>query len=108
VEEGAHVKDSVIMHDTVIKEGASVNRCIIDKRSIIGEHAVIGIGNREIPNSDFPKQLYSGLTIIGKWANVPAKGRIGTNCIIYPAATEGDFYSLSIPDGSTIRTYDER
>ncbi len=92
----------------MIKEGASVNRCVIDKGSIIGEDAVVGIGNSEIPNKDFPKQLYSGLTLVGKWAKLPAKARIGTNCIIYPAVGEGDFYALSIPDGCTIGTDDER
>jgi len=103
VEKGAFIKDSVIMHDTVIKSGASVNRCIIDKRVVIGRNCTLGIGNPENVNTEFPEQLNSGITLIGKWAEIPDEAKIGTNCIVYPMAAKTDFNTLSFQDGSTIK-----
>ena len=42
VEEGAFVKDSVILPGAVIKKGAVVIRAIVAEKAVIGENAVIG------------------------------------------------------------------
>ena len=102
VERGSFVKDSVVMHDTTIKSGAYVNRCIIDKRVTVGKGAAVGTGNAYTANRDFPEQLFSGLTLIGKWVKLPGNVRIGTNCIVYPMADENDFDDLLLEDGHTI------
>jgi glucose-1-phosphate adenylyltransferase len=102
VEKGAFVKDSVLLHDTMIKSGAYVNRCIIDKLVDVGKFSTVGVGNVHTANRNFPEQLFSGLTLIGKRANIPDNVRIGTNCIIYPAAEKDDFDNLLLPDGETL------
>ncbi len=102
IEKSARVKDSIVMHDSRVLSEATIERCIIDKRAVIGRNASVGQGNRDVANTAFPKHLYSGLTLVGKMAMVPDHARIGTNCIIYPAAEEGDFPDLVVSDGQTI------
>ena len=102
VEKGAMVRDSIIMHDSLIREGASVERCIIDKEVRVGRRATIGRGSPGIANLKYPDHVYSGLTLVGKSAVIPDGFRIGTNCIVDPAVTEDDFPAPTLPDGETI------
>ncbi len=102
VEKGAFISDSIIMHDAVIKSGTSVSRCIIDKRVAIGRNCSIGTGNPEHANAEFPEQLNSGITLIGKGAKIPDSTKMGTNCIVYPMVEKADFHDLSVRDGSTL------
>jgi glucose-1-phosphate adenylyltransferase len=46
IEEGAYVKDCVILGDVTVKKGARVEYSIIDHDCVIGENAVVG-GSRE-------------------------------------------------------------
>ncbi len=100
----AVVRDSVIMHDTRIESGALVERSIIDKEVVIGSGAVVGQGDRSLVNQEYPKHLYSGLTLIGKWAIVPPGFRVGTNCIIYPRVDLSHYRGEKIlADGQTLK-----
>jgi glucose-1-phosphate adenylyltransferase len=101
VEEGATVSDCVVMHDCLIRDHARVERCVIDKDVAIGRGAVVGVGNASVINSRFPDHVYSGFTLIGKGACVPAGSKVGTNCIIHPAVKESGF-PKALPDGQTI------
>lgn len=103
VEKEATIKDSVVMHDTVIKEGSYIEQCIIDKKVTIGKKSNIGKGNSSIVNKLFPEHLNTGLTLIGKYANIPENVKIGKNCIIYSMADKKDFPLLNIADGETIQ-----
>ena len=40
VEKGAIIKDSIIMADTLIKEGAKINHSIVSERSVVGKDSV--------------------------------------------------------------------
>ncbi|MCK7504230.1 MAG: hypothetical protein MZV70_09145 [Desulfobacterales bacterium] len=91
VEKGASVKDSILMHDTVIRERTSVERCIIDKYVVIGRESDIGRGDYTIANHSFPEHLNTGLTLIGKEAFIPENVTIGTNCIIHSKVEAKDF-----------------
>jgi glucose-1-phosphate adenylyltransferase len=102
IEKGAFVRDSIIMHDSVVRRGAGVERSIIDKGVVIGEHAVIGRRSTGKANMRFPDHIYSGLTVVGKNASIPQGARIGTNCIIYPAVNKEDFLSMGLKDGETV------
>ncbi|WP_456433689.1 glucose-1-phosphate adenylyltransferase family protein [Thermosulfuriphilus sp.] len=104
VGKGAVVRDSVVMHDTRIESEAIVERTIIDKEVVIGAGAVVGQGDRTKANRDWPKHLYSGLTLVGKWAIVPPGARIGTNCIVYPRVDLSHYGQQKIlPDGETLK-----
>jgi glucose-1-phosphate adenylyltransferase len=102
VEEGAHVMDSIIFHDTSIAQGAVVHRSIIDKECYIGSGCWIGCGEDYTPNKDEPDYLNCGITVVGKGARLPPGLRVGRNCKIDPWVKESDFSTLSIPSGSSV------
>jgi glucose-1-phosphate adenylyltransferase len=102
VEERAHVRDSIIFHDTTIAQDAVVHRSIIDKECYIGSGCWIGCGDDYTPNKDEPDYLNSGITVIGKGARLPPGLRVGRNCKIDPWVKESDFSTLSIPSGSSV------
>ena len=91
VEQGAVVRDSIVMFDTVIGERAVVDRSIIDKDCVVGPRARVGDGTNLRPNRDEPERLFAGITLVGKRARIPAGVRIGRNCRIDPGVVEADF-----------------
>ncbi|HSJ00356.1 MAG TPA: sugar phosphate nucleotidyltransferase, partial [Patescibacteria group bacterium] len=88
---GAVVRDSIVMFDAVIEEGATLDRAILDKEARIGARATVGVGDDLRPNRDEPERLYAGVTLVGKRAHVPPGVEIGRNCRIDPAASVADF-----------------
>jgi glucose-1-phosphate adenylyltransferase len=103
VERGALVRDSIVMHDTIIRAGAQVHRSILDKQVDIGAGAQVGAGDDNKPNESEPGKLHTGITIVGKRAQVPAGAILGRNCRINPHVTLDDFHQLEISSGMTIR-----
>lgn len=103
VEEGASVVDSIVMHDCRICNRAVVERCVLDKDVEIGNETRVGMGDASMVNIRFPDHVYSGITLIGKGARIPAGRTIGTNCIVYPSVRESDFPE-SLPDGETVNS----
>lgn len=102
VEAGAVVRDSVIMNDTVIRSGALVDRCVLDKEIEIGAGAQVGCGDDNTPNQLEPANINTGITIVGKRAQIPAGTCIGRNCRIDPNTTGDDYDQLEIPSGGTV------
>jgi glucose-1-phosphate adenylyltransferase len=102
VEEGAEVRDSVIMNDTVIRSGARVDRCILDKRIEVGRGAVVGCGDDETPNEAEPENLRTGLTIVGKEALIPAGVVIGRNCRIDSRVAAADYPGREVRSGACV------
>lgn len=83
VKKGATITNSVIFYDAVIEENAVVDLAILDKRVHVGAGAVVGYGDdMSLVNKQFPKHLYTGISLIGKEARIPAGSRIGRNCIV--------------------------
>ena len=77
VEEGATVRDSVVLHDTVIGPRATVDRAIVDMRASVEEGARVGARGAE-----------GGIAIIGQRARIPTKGRVPAGGKVMPGATE--------------------
>ncbi|TKB08817.1 glucose-1-phosphate adenylyltransferase family protein [Desulforhopalus sp. IMCC35007] len=103
VEEGAIVKDSIIFQDCVIKKGATVDLAILDKRVVIEENAIVGCGeNYKVANVLKPTHLYTGITLVGKGAVVPAGQKIGRNCVVNGGVAESAYTGQDIEDGETI------
>ena len=100
---GAVVEDSIIFHDTRVLPRSHVSRAIVDKGARVGEGATVGAGEA-IPNREYPHDLSSGLTVLGKGAEVPAGSRIGRNTIVDMGVRESDFTAREIPPGSYVRT----
>jgi glucose-1-phosphate adenylyltransferase len=103
VEPGALVRDSVIMDDTVIRAGAQVDRCVLDKEIEIGAGARVGASDDWTPNLLEPDNIAAGITIVGKRARVPAGAIIGRNCRIDANTTAKDYDQMQIPSGATVR-----
>jgi len=96
------VRDSVLTDDCQVGEGALVDLVIMDKRVRVGRHAVIGRGDKSKVNEQSPSHLYTGITLLGKGAQVPDGAVIGRNCIVSPQRLPHDFPSLHIASGSTV------
>jgi glucose-1-phosphate adenylyltransferase len=102
VEKGAVVRDSVIMNDTVIRSGAVINRCILDKEIEVSANVQLGAGKDDTPNKLEPDKINTGITIVGKRAHIPAGAVIGRNCRIDPSTTPDDYESVEVPSGETV------
>ncbi len=102
VAQGAVVRDSVIMNDTVIGPQARVERAIIDKEVHVGEGAEIGYGVDNVPNRQYPNRLNTGLTAVGKRSHIPAGIKIGHNVIINPGTPEGSLQADFVASGETV------
>jgi glucose-1-phosphate adenylyltransferase len=102
VEPGAVVRDSVIMDDTIIRTGAVIDRCVLDKEIEVGTGALIGEGDVMTPNQLEPNNINTGITIVGKRAHVPAGAVVGRNCRIDANTTPEDYAQLQVPSGATV------
>lgn len=103
VEKGAVVKDSILFTDCVVDSGASVDLAIFDKRVHVGAGAVVGAGsNHQTPNRDYPTHLYTGISLVGKEAVIPAGQAIGRNCIVNSHTHYDAFTSAVIADGESV------
>ncbi len=103
VAEGAIVKDSIIMDNTVIGLNSIIDHSILDKEVTIEADCHIGFGDDYHINRINPKVLNTGLSIIGKRAAIPSNYKIGRNCIIYDSVVEGDFPEPEVKSGETIK-----
>jgi glucose-1-phosphate adenylyltransferase len=100
---GCRVTDSIILHDCVIEEGATVDLTVMDKRVMVGKGSFIGTGdNKDVPNSKYPGHLYTGISLVGKEAEIPPGTTIGRNCIISPWSKQKDFSAKVLRDGETV------
>lgn len=101
VEEGAVIKDSIIMGSCVISKGAKLDRCIIDESTHIGENTVIG-AFENVANETFPKIYDTGITVIGEASTIPANVTIGKNCVIMGYTEDFEYENGILESGKTI------
>lgn len=103
IKEGALVRDSVVLGDTIVESGATIDRCIIDVGVTIGADAQIGYGDDNAANETMPSQLNTGLTLIGRKSILPAGVTIGRNVVIHPETQARAFGKRkNIPSGSNV------
>lgn len=104
VKKGAMVSNSVIFEDCVLGEQATIDLAILDKRVQVGRGAVLGHGdNLTVVNKQYPKHLYTGISLVGKEARIPAEARIGRNCIVNNEFNDDSFNGHPfLADGETV------
>ncbi len=103
VETDATVTDSIIMHKCTISQGCAVTKVIADKEVFFGPGAQVGDPTSRQANNEYPSHLNTGITLIGKWAQIPPNAHVGGNCIIFPRVTEDDWQDANLPSGSTLK-----
>jgi glucose-1-phosphate adenylyltransferase len=99
VERRAEVRDAVVMADTVIGEGATVDRAIVDKYVRVGAGAVVGFGAAD-PSS--AGDWLDGLVLVGKDARIPEAVRVGRSTVVGVAAEPADFTDHEVAAGSIL------
>lgn len=102
IEEGAVVRDSIIMFDSHIGAGSVIDHAILDKEVIVGRDSLIGYGDDLTPNTLEPSRLNTGITLIGKRAHLPNGMRVGRNCKIGTDLQPEDFSSTELASGETV------
>lgn len=84
IDEGAVVKDSIVFNGARIEAGARVDRAIIDKNAVIRAGAIVGHGDDNTPQRELPERLNTGVTLVGRNAEVPEKMVLGRNVVVHP------------------------
>jgi glucose-1-phosphate adenylyltransferase len=103
VEVGAVVRDSIGMFDAVIRAGAGVDRCILDKEVVVGQGAIIGSGPYDDrPNKQEPTRLNTGITVVGKRAVIPRGARLGRNVKVAADVRTSDFLRKVVRSGESV------
>jgi glucose-1-phosphate adenylyltransferase len=102
IAEGAVVRDSIVLTDTIVEAGAVVDHCILDKEVVIGAGARLGFGDDDTPNWTEPERLNTGITLVGRNARVPGGITAGRNVLIAPNVTEQHFTSAEIVSGESV------
>jgi len=100
IEEGAVVRESIIMEDCYIGKNANITRCIIDKGCTIGDSVDIGSGENT-PNQYKPHVYDTGITVIGEDSTIPDNITIGKNCVIYGKTTPQDYTDNKLESGQS-------
>lgn len=101
VDEGATVKDSIIMENCVIGKNTTIDRCIIDQNTTVGENVAMGVGDNVV-NELKPKIYNTGITVVGSESCIPDGVKIGKNCVIKGATEAKDYTSSTLESGKTI------
>ena len=93
IEEGAVVRDSIIMRESVIGAGAKVTKAILAEQVVVGKNSELGVG--EFRESSYDRRVYnSELVTDGEKTVIPDNVSIGKNTAIW-----GDTVTADYPDG---------
>ncbi|WP_274939534.1 glucose-1-phosphate adenylyltransferase [Chordicoccus furentiruminis] len=107
IEEGAVVRDSIVMQECRIGAGAEVNRSILAQNVVVGDRAVLGVGE-DAPNV-YNKKVYAfGLVTVGESSVIPPDVRIGRNTAILGKTEAGDYPNGELVSGGAIIRHDEK
>ena len=101
IEEGAVVRDSIIMKGTVIGDNTTVNKAIISENCYIGVDCELG-AFEEAPNTWKPDIYNNGMVTIGENSIVPDRVKIGKNTAISGGTTIDDYPRGILPSGENI------
>ena len=95
------MRNSIIMKETKIDEGAVIDKAIIAENVEIGRGAILGIGE-EVPNKVKPNIYSFGLVTVGENSYIPANVKIGKNTAISGITTPEDYPDGVLESGETL------
>jgi len=99
---GTTVTSCIIMDGCRVGADCRLERVIIDKEVIVGDGCILGTGPADTPNRRYPRQLTSGLVLIGRETALPPGVRLGRNACVAVGARAGDFSRLDIEAGAFV------
>ena len=101
IDEGAIVRDSIIMNNTTIGKNCNVQKAIIDEFVKIGDCVEIGL-MAEKENDTRPDIYNSGLVTIGDKSVIPGNVKIGKNTVISGITSIKDYPNNVLESGRTL------
>ncbi|MEN8905946.1 MAG: glucose-1-phosphate adenylyltransferase [Clostridiales bacterium] len=101
IEEGAVVKDSIIMSYTDVERDCEIYKSILSEGVKTGKHTKIGIGE-DIQNDSKPDIYNYGITVIGENTELLDEMTIGKNVVIDCDITPQDITSNTIESGKSL------
>ena len=99
--EGCVVRDSILMNNTVIGAGSSLQKVITAEDVTIGSNVHLGVGD-EAPNETDPSIYREGLVVLGEGTSVPDNVNIGKNVMINGATEPSDYPGGTLASGRTL------
>jgi len=101
VEEGAVIRDSIVMENCYVGRNSRLERTIVDENSYVGAEAAIGQGDNT-PNEDKPKVYSTGISVIGENTFIPNGITVGKNCVIYGKTEYADYEAGRLESGKSM------
>ena len=96
--EGCVVRDSILMNNTVIGAGSSLQKVITAEDVTIGSNVHLGVGD-EAPNETDPSIYREGLVVLGEGTSFPDNLNIGKNVMINGATEPSDYPGGTLASG---------
>ena len=101
IEEGAEVRDSIIMRESVIGAGTKITKAIVAEDVKIGKNCELGIG--EFKESTYNKKVYNAdLVTIGEHTVIPDGVKVGKNTAIWGNTEAADYPDGMLQSGDAI------
>lgn len=107
IEEGAVIRDSIIMQDVYIGRGCVLEKAIVAENCEIGDHVTLGIGS-DVPNKSKPAIYSFGLVTIGENSVIPDGVQVGKNTAISGVTSKEDYPGGVLASGETLIKAGER
>ena len=85
-----------------IGKNSTLDHVIVDSEAVIGANSLIGYGEDNTPNKLEPRNLHTGISVIGSRAHLPEGVKIGRNCKVGHDLRPENFGQLELPSGGTI------
>ena len=101
IEEGAVVRDSIIMNETVIGKNCEIYKGIIAENVEIGDGVKLGVGE-EAENETDPHIYNHGLVTVGEKSVIPAGVSVGKNSVVAGITTVEDYPNHYLGSGKTL------
>lgn len=101
VEKGAVIRDSIVMFDTIIGAGSTIEQSIIGSDVRIDKN--VSIGCAEESEIDTLQDGNYEITIVGEGTQIPESTSIGKNCVINPHLKAKHFSNKHFRSGTIIK-----
>jgi glucose-1-phosphate adenylyltransferase len=79
-----------------------IDRAIIDNDVVVGANSYVGYGEDNTPNKLEPRNLTTGITVVGHRSRLPEGIKIGRNCKIGTDLKPENFNVKELASGGTI------